>query len=65
MKITVIYYGDHDQNLDRIITTSLEESGFIWRGQGYNLQSGKRDISFSISKNRVKKFLDKEIKNES
>ena len=60
MKITVIYYGDHDRNLDKIITTSLEESGFIWRGQGYNLQSGERDISFSISKNRVKKFLDKE-----
>lgn len=46
-KITIIYDGEPDDEIDTRIAKVLEyDLNFEWIGQGYNIKTNKRDISF-------------------
>jgi len=45
-KLNIYYDGPLDQELDKAITKTLEDQGWIWLGSGTELSSGERDLSF-------------------
>ena len=47
-KITIIYDGKPEDEIDTRIAGLLEHPpfNFEWEGQGYNLKTNKRDLSF-------------------
>lgn len=44
--LTVTYEKGIDSELDRRLIAAIEPLGYEWYGQGIEIQSGKRDISF-------------------
>ena len=46
MKIKITYTGGIDRDLDRKILDFFEGLGFVWTGQGIELENHIRDIAF-------------------
>lgn len=44
--LKVVYTGGIDTVLDKSIRTYFESLGFEWTGQGMEIETQKRDISF-------------------
>ena len=53
MKISVLYDGPLDVDMDKIIRKGLESVGFEWYGQGTNMITKKRDIGFQLGTSKL------------
>ena len=49
-QLWVFYHIPIDSELDRAITAFFEEWGWQWTGQGVEIETGARDISFKRKK---------------
>jgi hypothetical protein len=47
MRIKIIYNG-HNEDLDKRITSALNNAGFTWYGQGFDIRTQERDIVFDV-----------------